>query len=134
MLAGVDLLPTFAALAGVSLPDGYQPDGVDLSAALKGADFERVAPLFWERRNTRATSEWWPRYGVQNGQWRMVMNEDGSQLNLYDMREDWAERDNIAEQHPEVVTELRVMLDEWIATLPKGHPDTALSSIRQDLK
>jgi arylsulfatase A-like enzyme len=133
ILAGVDLLPTFVALAGGSLPEGYQPDGEDVSAALFGKDWQREKSLFWEWRNSREDRDWWPRYGVQDGRWRLVMNEQATRLNLYDMEQDWAERNNVAVEHPEAVARLRDLLSEWVATLPTGPAESGLSATRDEL-
>ncbi|PXA03635.1 N-acetylgalactosamine 6-sulfate sulfatase (GALNS) [Coraliomargarita sinensis] len=133
VMAGVDLLPTFSALANASLPAGFQPDGENILPALAGGDFERTKPLFWEWRNSDEFRDWWPRYGVQAGQWRMVMNGDASRLHLYDMEEDWVERHNLAAAHPDVVDRLRAKLKEWVATLPTGPAEAGLSAARGDL-
>ncbi|HAV13750.1 MAG TPA: N-acetylgalactosamine 6-sulfate sulfatase (GALNS) [Opitutae bacterium] len=131
VLAGVDLLPTFAALANASLPDAYRPDGEDVSAALWAQDFQRETPLFWEWRNSNEDREWWPHYGVQSAQWRLIMNETGKRVELYNMETDWAERQNIAAAHPEAVAALRAQLDAWVAALPKGPAESGLSSLRK---
>src|SRR5690606_20090587 len=42
-----DFTPTLVHLAGASMPDGYQSDGVDVIEALAGRPFTRTAPMFW---------------------------------------------------------------------------------------
>jgi hypothetical protein len=41
VLTAIDMLPTFAQLAGARLPDDYQPDGESIVAAIKGAKSRR---------------------------------------------------------------------------------------------
>ncbi len=49
VVAGIDLLPSLCALAGVKLPEGYTPDGLDLNAALLGRPAPpRLKPIIWE--------------------------------------------------------------------------------------
>ena len=45
VISAVDMLPTFSAIAGVSLPEGYQPDG------------ENVLPALLWGRNSNAISQ-----------------------------------------------------------------------------
>ena len=48
-ITAVDLLPTFCAIAGAELPEGYAPDGVNQSAALFGKPSSaRTKPIFWQ--------------------------------------------------------------------------------------
>lgn len=48
VLNAVDLLPTFCEIAGVPLPEGYDPDGESMLPALRGEVWQRSRPIFWE--------------------------------------------------------------------------------------
>ena len=48
-ITAVDLLPTFCDIAGVELPEGYVPDGVNQLPALLGTPgSQRKKPIFWQ--------------------------------------------------------------------------------------
>jgi len=48
-ISAVDLLPTFCEIAGATLPEGYQPDGMSQLATLQGAELAvREKPLYWK--------------------------------------------------------------------------------------
>jgi len=50
ILSAVDLLPTFCDVAGVVLPNDYQPDGISQINALMGNGMTmREKPLFWKQ-------------------------------------------------------------------------------------
>ncbi|MBI1375006.1 MAG: sulfatase-like hydrolase/transferase [Phycisphaera sp.] len=130
VVTAVDLLPTFCAAAGVTLPDGYEPDGVNILPALNGRPFERDKPIFWEWRGA-SFGDNWPRLAVRDAQWKLVMNNDGSRMELYDLTADRAQASDLAKANPQVVQRLAAEALAWQKTLPTAPPQNALSSIRK---
>lgn len=61
----VDLLPTFCAAAGVTLPADYEGDGENLLGAFNGKKITRTRPTFWEWRGPDPAHDWWPRLDVR---------------------------------------------------------------------
>lgn len=129
-LASVDLLPTVCAVAGVSLPASYRPDGENMLAALLGGDQQRTSPLFWDWRG-RDTPKDWPRWAVRSGDWKLI-TDDGQRAELYQTPDDWAEAKNLAAENPEMVAQLSAKLIAWKATLPKDAPPQFLSRERNE--
>jgi arylsulfatase A-like enzyme len=125
VLAGVDVVPSLAKLAGAKFPAGYESSGEDLSEALRGKTPERTKPLFWEygRNDTsfkfpagRDRSPW---LAMREGKWKLLVQPDGSQLELYDLAADPQEQSNLADQQPDVASAMRAKLLAWKASLPK---------------
>ena len=105
-----DLLPTFAKAAGISLPGNVEFDGVDLSPYFTGKN--NAAPhdaLFWRAGKARA---------VRKGKWKLLEFGD-SFTRLFDLSEDIGETRDVAEQHPNVVSELRSAWQSWSAKMAK---------------
>ena len=126
VLAAVDLLPTLAAVAGVPLPTGYEPDGEDLSGALGGTPVARRGALYWEYgRNGRSFAfpnhapDRSPALAVREGRWKLLVNPDGSGAELYDLESDPREKRNRADDEPAVVARLRSAVLAWRATWPQ---------------
>lgn len=47
VVSSLDFLPTFAALAGATVPKGLELDGTDIGPLLSGETFSREKPLVW---------------------------------------------------------------------------------------
>ena len=122
VMAGVDWLVTVCKLAGVRLPADLNPDGEDMSQAIRGKPKPRTKPLMWEWR-FRVFGDMahkCPMLAIRQGKWKLLMNPDRRRVELYDIPEDPTELDNIAVQHPDVVERLSERLLRWQTTLPPG--------------
>jgi len=125
VVAAIDFLPSLATIGGAKLPDRVQLDGEEMSAALLGKTATRSKPLFWEYgRNTNAfgfpgiARNRSPNVAVRDGQWKLLVNADGTRRELYDLRDDWDETRNVAPMHREVADRLGGMALEWRKSLP----------------
>lgn len=131
VIAGVDLMPTFAALAGVKLPGGYEPDGEDLSDALKGSPSPRSKPLFWSWKGHSSGANW-PRFAVRQGDWKLVVDPGKNRRELYEVPVDRSESEDLSAAHPDRVKALQILLADWRATLPSAAPSRCFSKLRKD--
>jgi len=127
VIGGTDFLPTVTALAGAKAPVSLNSDGENMSAALKGSSQSRSLPLMWENR--------FPVYGhvihkspvlaIREGKWKLLLNPDGSRIELFDIPSDPTELNNVAGSHPDLVKRMSGTVLAWQKTLPDGpmHPD-----------
>ncbi len=110
----LDLLPTFAALAGAALPEGRSLDGINLAPWLLGdlPNSPRQRFLFFAYTHLQA---------VRDGRWKLVLKRpadppwtswygrmiDGVAAHeLYDLELDRMESRNVAEQRKDVVARM----------------------------
>ncbi|MDF7823456.1 sulfatase [Pontiellaceae bacterium B12227] len=127
-VTGVDYFPTFAELAGASLPDAAsQPlDGVSLVPLMKGNPIAERA-IYWHypmylsgrvqvkpvygtnRMYWRAT----PCSIVRKGDWKLMQFFETGSVELYNIKEDIGETKDLAVSHPEKADELLKMLGKW---------------------
>jgi N-acetylgalactosamine-6-sulfatase len=122
ILAGVDWLPTVCRLAGVELAGDLKIDGEDLSEAFLGTPVKRSRPLMWEWR-FRVFGEMvhrCPMLAIREENWKLLMNPDGSRIELYDIPKDPTELNNVAGGNPEAVRRLSEQVLAWQKTLPPG--------------
>lgn len=136
LVTAVDLLPTFADIAGAKLPKGYQSDGQTLKALFKGGTVQRNKPIFWEWRydiNKKTGIKPKPMLAVRNGAWKLFYFQESSKVELYNVMQDRGETLNLATKHPEKVRKLTALLLKWKSTLPAKPKSTTLSIARNDI-
>ena len=104
-----DLMATFVDIAGVRHPTSYLGrailplEGTSLLPILQGQQRPDRSPIFWEHEGNRA---------MRLGQWKLVSRYPNA-WELYDMQADRTELHNLAAQHPEKVTELSGLYQQW---------------------
>jgi arylsulfatase A len=103
MIRGMDLYPTLAALAGVPITGPGALDGVDHSPALLG----KAAPPEVEWNGIFVYYG-----GYRDNQWKLIAKAGGSEL--YDLRKDPSEADDVSEKFPEVTRRLRAKHAAWL--------------------
>ena len=97
-----DLLPTVAEIAGVKPPANI--DGISMLNALLGRRQRNHEFLYWEFHE-RGFSQ-----AVRMGDWKAVRKSPDSPLELYDLKTDLGEQNNVAAKHPEVVKKIEEYL------------------------
>ncbi|HEU4753056.1 MAG TPA: sulfatase-like hydrolase/transferase, partial [Armatimonadota bacterium] len=121
VLSSVDLAASLLRLAGAQPPPGARPDGADMADTLTGkATASRREPLFWKRPPDRPgpPRNRHPDLAVREGDWKLLVDEDGSRARLYDLGKDPGETTDLAAAQPEVVERLKKRVLAWDATLP----------------
>lgn len=122
VISAIDLVPSLLRIARVTPQPAPNFDGVDLSAALLGkAVGGRRRPLFWKRPPDRPgpPEDVWPDLAIRDGQWKLLIQEDGSRPQLYNVLQDPTETRNLAPRRPDLVKRLGGSLLAWNAGLPK---------------
>ena len=131
VFSSVDFLPTLCALAQVQAPVAEQ-DGEDMSAALRGEKMVRHKPLLWEygRKPGEAgkvkngfpypkePDSKSPNVAIRDGGWKLLLNADGTQTELYHLDQDPHETTNLAESATEIAGRLKKAALDWRAALP----------------
>ena len=98
-----DLFPTLAEAAGTNAPPGL--DGISVFPLWVGEpQTNRHEYLYWEfhERGFQQALRW--------GDWKGLRLGPGQPLELYDLRQDPGERQNVASQHPDVVATIEELL------------------------
>jgi arylsulfatase A-like enzyme len=118
----VDFLPTICRLAGVTVPASVQPDGEDVSDIWLGRARPRTKPLHWEWlfnvAGGRDGGYLPPSLAVRDGDWKLLVNHDGSRAELYNISQDIGEERDLAAANPERVKTLTAKALAWAKALP----------------
>lgn len=125
VISGIDLLPSVARLAGVNLPARVSFDGEDFSQTFLGRETKiRSRPLFWNRPPDRPgpATDRFPDLAIRDGDWKLLMMEDGTQPQLYNLATDPGESHNLAGEQPALIERLRGELLAWRKSVPVTLP------------
>ena len=129
LLSTMDLLPTFAKLAGAKLPTDHKLDGRDATAFLLGEADASPRDDYFYYAGCLLT-------GVRSDQWKLVLprpdNPPGTgwwgrmieaikEVQLFDLKADPGETASVAEKHPEVVAQLMKRIKAARADLGDMH-------------
>lgn len=131
VITAVDLLPTFCAAAGVTVPASAKCDGENLIQAFNSKKVARTRTIYWLHTGKDAEPDWWPRLAVRVGDWKLVTNYDGSRKELHNMKNDRYEKvdKDQSKKYPEIAERLTKLALEWYATLPTKPDPGCLSSV-----
>ncbi|MGI9244468.1 MAG: sulfatase/phosphatase domain-containing protein, partial [Verrucomicrobiales bacterium] len=110
--AHIDLMPTLVELAGGKLPAG-QVEGRSLLPLVEGPAVDWEDRFLFTHVARWKTGEdpdrsMWGKFAVRNQRYRLV-----GEKNLYDMERDPGQKQNVFDQNPEVVEEMRSAYEKF---------------------
>ncbi len=100
-----DFLPTVCEIAGIPLPENT--DGISFLPQLMGKKQKPHEYLYWEFHEHKTTDQ-----AIRMGHWKAVRHSPSGPIELYDLRSDVGETNDISEQHPEVVARIKALFSE----------------------
>ena len=119
---GLDLFPTFLQAAGVNIPDQVILDGVSLLPVFEGKEFTIERALFWHfpaylegKAEGARDPHFRTRPGgvIQQGGWKLIEYFEDSSRELYNLRSDIGEKNNLIDSEKEKADELYQQLRQW---------------------
>jgi arylsulfatase A-like enzyme len=136
VLEAVDLFPTLCDIAHAQMPAGFSFDGEDMKAALDNRPFAPTKTIFWEYGRKSKFFNYpghpydrSPHLAVREGKWKLLVNADGSDVQLYDLNADPNETNDVAGKNPEITKRLKEAALTWKHSLPvlgEGNPTASL--------
>ena len=97
MMTAMDLLPTFANLAGAEIPADRMIDGKDIWSTIVGKSSTPHEAFFYYRDNSLNA--------VRSGKWKLHL-KDGKPNQLCDLENDIGEKENLIKSQPQVAQRL----------------------------
>ena len=110
-VTSTDFYPTMLEMAQFKLKPDQHIDGKSFARLLRGKPMDRGA-VFWH----------YPHYGnqggspsaaVREGDFKLIQWYETGELELYNLKEDLGEKNNIADQNPQRVQQLLTQLETW---------------------
>ena len=106
----IDIMPTLLELSGATYPDEFNGNTIDpymgesmVSAFTNTEEAPINETLFWEHFGAAA---------LRQGDWKLVKLDGNADWELYNLKEDRTEMNNLAAKYPE---RLKAMQEEWNA-------------------
>ncbi len=116
LMTTMDLLPTFAKLAGAKVPTDRVIDGCDIWPTLSAGTPTPHEAFFYHSANELKA--------VRSGKWKLHVNK-GKPAELYDLDTDIGERKNVLKDHPNVVKQLNDSMEAFAKNMSDNNRPAA---------
>ncbi|MDG1805313.1 sulfatase [Flavicella sp.] len=120
-VSGTDFYPTILDLVGAKLRPSEHQDGVSLLPLLKGQQIDE-RPLVWH----------YPHYGNQGGEpssiirkgdWKLIHYYEDGRKELYNIKQDISETNNLVSSQPEIAKKLDQELFDYLEKVGANFPE-----------
>ncbi len=117
-LSTLDILPTFAAVAGIQNMRDSCSMGVDLCPLFEKQPIERSVPLYWQydlakSNNDKGSQFDSPIYALREGPWKLLSHDkELTRVELYNLDYDLGEKWNIKDLYPEQTRSMQKKLSQ----------------------
>ncbi|MGJ8724720.1 MAG: sulfatase [Roseibacillus sp.] len=122
-VAGADFFPTLLALAEVPVPKKTKPlDGASyLSLLTKEGEF-KDRPIYQHFPHHRTGKFFQGASTVRDGDWKLIWRQHQDTFELYNLREDLSEKNNLAAAQPDRIAPLKEKLFSWLEKTDANMP------------
>lgn len=121
-----DYYPTMLELAGLKPPAGAAVDGESLAPLLRQSGRLKRDTLYWHYPHYHPGGAT-PYSALRQGDWKLIEFLEDDHAELYNLKEDIAEQNDLAKTMPERAAQLRGQLHAWRrqvgAQMPAPNPD-----------
>jgi N-acetylgalactosamine-6-sulfatase len=131
VLGAVDMMPTLCEAAGVPLPEDHQLEGESVMDALTGDTHRREKALIWEfacHPMFGHVINKSPTLAIRRDRYKLLLNPERDRVELYDLTAEQTELANIADDHPDLVTQLSAEVMAWKERCPENVRDLKAGS------
>ncbi|MFV0377649.1 MAG: sulfatase [Mangrovibacterium sp.] len=125
IVSAIDVFPSICSLLGILTPGKL--DGADKSAAFLGYRYpiKKVPPVMWEYGSNPGGSIKpgnknfiSPNLGIRDGEWKLLVNIDRTNAQLFNLKNDPGETVNLAGKYPKITNKLTEMVIRWRKSMP----------------
>ncbi|MEG1540108.1 MAG: sulfatase-like hydrolase/transferase, partial [Muribaculaceae bacterium] len=126
-----DFYPTILSSCGLSMKPEQHKDGVDLLPLLKGKSIKRDA-IYWHYPHYGGKGDS-PASAIRKGNWKLIQFYETGNIELYNLKDDISESNNLASKHRKLAKNLQKELQAWLisvdAKMPKENKDYKFKNI-----
>jgi arylsulfatase A-like enzyme len=121
-----DHYPTLLEASGVAVKPGHEPDGESLLPLLTQSGSLKRDAIYWHYPHYHPGSAT-PYSAIREGDWKLIEFFEDNHVELYNLRRDFGEADNVVAENTEKASALRSKLDAWRkavgAQIPTRNPE-----------
>jgi arylsulfatase A-like enzyme len=123
-VTSTDFYPTMLDMAGLPPRPEQHVDGVSFAALLRGGAPPARPAIYWHypHYSNQGGS---PCGAVRAGDWKLIEWYEDNRVELYNLKDDLGEKNDLAAKMPEKAAELRKMLAEWRKAVDARMPTPA---------
>jgi arylsulfatase A-like enzyme len=121
-VVSMDFFPTMLDLAGLPRRGDLHADGESLLPILRGEQTTQTDPIVWHYPHYHG-STWTPGAAIRDGDWKLIEFYEFDEVELYHLREDIGEQNNLVASHPAKAAELRAKLRNWQSVMNAQMPE-----------
>ena len=132
MVTGTDFYPTLLEMIGLPALPKQHLDGMSFLPALKGRDHDRGA-IYWHFPHYSNHGYQSPGGAIRLGNYKLLEYYENGSVQLFDLKEDLGEQNDLSKAKPEITGRLLKMLQDWRRAMDAKMPQPkgATSSIKQ---
>jgi arylsulfatase A-like enzyme len=108
-----DFFPTILEMVGLPLQPKQHADGVSIAELVKGAGTLDRKALFWHFPHYSNHGMQSPGGAVRAGDYKLLEYFENNTVQLFNLKKDIGEQNDLSETEPEKVAELRTLLKAW---------------------
>lgn len=121
-VTGADFYPTLLDYANINLLPNQHQDGISLKPMIEERKVPSERSLYWH----------YPHYGnqggdpssiIRKGDWKLIHYYEDDSNELYNLKKDPYEQQNIANQNPEITVKLYHQLKNWLESVDAKYPE-----------
>jgi arylsulfatase A len=126
-VTSVDLFPTILDMLGFPILDEMHFDGVSFLPLLKGENYLDREAIYWHFPHYSNHGMQSPGGAIRYGDYKLIEYYENGSLQLFNLKDDIGEQNDLAELKPEKARELSEMLHKWLkdvdAQMMSPNPD-----------
>ncbi len=131
-VTSTDFYPTILDACGLKLQPEQHKDGVSLLSLLKGKKCFKRKAIFWHYPHYGGKGDA-PAAAIRMGHWKLIEFFEDNHVELYNLKTDISEKNDLSTKYPKKVKKLKEMLHKWQrsvnAQMPVFNPDYRATDI-----
>ncbi|NRB75108.1 MAG: sulfatase [Verrucomicrobiales bacterium] len=112
IVTGTDYYPTLLEMMDLPAMPEQHLDGQSFVAALNGENYDR-GPVFWHFPHYSNHGYQSPGGAIRSGDYKLLEYYENGTVQLFDLANDIGEQEDLSEEKPELVAELKQQFHDW---------------------